>query len=88
MAIIPAASVLYISHDIPIRFRQNSHYAYLTGCHEEDGIFTVEVDEARKVKTTLFVLPRVAHRETWDGERWGAQRAKEMFPVDQAFELR
>jgi Xaa-Pro aminopeptidase len=59
-------------------FRQDSDFLYLTG-FDEPGAVLVLVDG----KSHLFLLERDETREIWDGERYGLERAKAVFGVDE-----
>jgi len=69
------------SHESQCRgpFRQDSDFYYLTG-FDEPGAALILCGG----KSHLFVLDRVESEEIWSGERYGVERAKSVFQVDEA----
>ena len=86
VAVIPAAPELRKSRDTEVLYRQDSDFFYLTGFHEAGAVAVLTPhDEERRF--TLFVRPRDAERETWDGVRAGVEGAKERFGADAAYPI-
>ncbi|KAE8915076.1 hypothetical protein PF005_g9355 [Phytophthora fragariae] len=81
-----AAEVKYMTHDIPWEFHQNSNFMYLTGLEEPDA-HAVLLKTQDKCSFVLFVRPRDAHSEQWDGARIGLDGAKDRYLADDAFQL-
>jgi Xaa-Pro aminopeptidase len=77
IAIIPAATKLYMTHDIPYPFRQNTDFLYLTGFIEPDSLLLLEAhrDSLPNHKATIFVQRRDPNKEIWDGARAGRDGA-------------
>jgi Xaa-Pro aminopeptidase len=71
------------NNDSHYPFRQNSTFYYLTE-FDEPSAALVLVHQ----KSYLFVLDRDVDREIWDGERYGIDRAKSVFGIDEAFLVR
>jgi Xaa-Pro aminopeptidase len=74
--------------NVHYRYRQDSDLYYLTGTHEPESVLLlvpggVEVD-GRTVREMLFVPPRNAHREMWDGRLFGPERARDVLGVEMA----
>ncbi len=65
-------------------FRQDSDFHYLTG-FPEPGAVAVFTPHDPEHRFTLFVRPRDAERERWDGQRAGVEGAKERFGATAAF---
>ena len=84
VAVIPAAQSQLRNNDVRHPFRQDSDFYYLTGFEEPDAILVMST---RGRQTTLFVQPRDAHLEVWDGPRAGTDGAKSDFGADEAFNL-
>lgn len=75
-----------MTHDIPYEFRQNTNFMYLTGLEEPDAI-SVFIKTPQQNSFVLFVLPRDAHSEQWDGARVGLDGAISKYQADDAFQL-
>ena len=60
-------------------FRQDSSFYYLTEFDEPDAILVLVAG-----KSHLFVLERNLDQEIWTGERYGEERAKVIFQMDEA----
>ncbi|KAJ0412881.1 hypothetical protein ATCC90586_002511 [Pythium insidiosum] len=75
-----------MTNDIPYEFRQNSNFLYLTGLEEPDSL-AVFLKTPQTSSFVLFVRPRDAHSEQWDGARVGVDGAKERYGADEAFQL-
>jgi Xaa-Pro aminopeptidase len=86
VAIIPAASEQLRNRDTHFPFRQASDFRYLTGFDEPDA-FLVLVPKHELGSCILFVRPRDAAREQWEGRRAGVAGALKLYGVDQAFTL-
>jgi len=86
VAIIPSASEQVRNRDTHFTFRQNSDFRYLTGFDEPDA-FLVLAPKHELGASILFVRPRDAAREQWDGRRAGVAGALKDYGVDQAFNL-
>ncbi len=86
VAIIPAASEQVRNRDTHFTFRQNSDFRYLTGFDEPDA-FLILAPKHELGASILFVRPRDAAREQWDGRRAGVTGALKDYGVDQAFTL-
>lgn len=84
--IIPAASKAYMSDKIPYVFRQNTDFLYLTGCQEPDSIFLM-VLKGDTYSSTLFIRPKDAHAELWDGPRSDPDTAAIFFSVEQVLPI-
>lgn len=63
-------------------FRQDSHFYYLTEFTEPDSILVMVSG-----KSILFVRPRDENEEVWVGERYGVERAKQIFGVDECYSI-
>lgn len=64
-------------------FRQNSTFHYLTEFDEPNAAMVLVNGESH-----LFVEEREEHRELWDGERYGTERAPSVFGVDSAYPIK
>jgi Xaa-Pro aminopeptidase len=86
LAIIPASVEQIRNRDTHFAFRQDSDFRYLTGFDEPDA-FLVLAPKHAEGSSILFVRPRDAAREQWDGRRAGVLGALKDYGVDQAFAL-
>jgi Xaa-Pro aminopeptidase len=74
------ASEVIRNDDVHFPFRQNSTFFYLTEFDEPNAALVLVAG-----KSYLFVQERSIDREIWDGERYGFERAKTVFQVDETF---
>lgn len=86
LAIVLAASERIRSRDSHYPFRQDSDFAYLTGFPEPDAVAVLAPGRAEGA-FVLFVRPRDATREIWDGRRAGPVGAVQDYGADQAYPL-
>jgi Xaa-Pro aminopeptidase len=66
------------------RFRQHSDLYYLTGFAEPDTTLVLRPG-AETERVVLFVRPRNAEMEVWDGRRAGLEGAKDRYGADSAY---
>jgi Xaa-Pro aminopeptidase len=64
-------------------FRQDSHFYYLTEFTESSAALVL-LDG----KSYLFVQDRIPDQELWTGERYGVDRARDLFGMDAAFSIK
>ncbi|ETW08200.1 hypothetical protein, variant 1 [Aphanomyces invadans] len=83
--VLNASEEKYSSHDIPYDFRQDSHFLYLTGLDEPDAVAVLKKNADSTSEYILFVRPRDAHSEQWDGPRTDVELATTKFLADAAF---
>lgn len=76
-----------MTEKIPYFYRQNSDFYYLTGCLEPDSILVLWAENANTMRSILFMRPKNAHHELWDGWRTGVENAIPFFGVDEAYPL-
>ncbi|CAK4082835.1 unnamed protein product [Aphanomyces euteiches] len=87
LLILNAAEEKYMSHDIPYDFRQDSHFLYLTGLDEPDAVAVLKKNADESSEYILFVRPRDAHSEQWDGPRVDVHSARTRYLADAAYTL-
>jgi Xaa-Pro aminopeptidase len=85
VAVLPAAPIYPRNSDVDHEYRQDSDLYYLTGFAEPESVLVLS---ARGRKSTLFVRPRDAEREVWDGPRAGVLGAKAEYGADEAFPIK
>ncbi len=84
IAIIPSAREVIRNRDTHYKFRQDSDFLYLTGFHEPDAV-VVLAPGRKEGEFLMFVRPRDAAREIWDGRRAGPEGAVNRYGADQGF---
>ncbi|KTC68846.1 proline aminopeptidase P II [Legionella birminghamensis] len=85
LAIIPAADEVLRNGDAHYRFRQDSHFYYLTGFQEPEALLVIMAGE--EGDSLLFNRPRNAAMEQWTGRRLGQDNAGKVLGVKQAFSI-
>lgn len=86
IAVIPAAVEVIRSNDTEFEFHQDPDFLYLTGFHEPEAVAVITPGH-EDGDYTLFVRPRDAEMEAWNGYRAGTEGATEHFGADHAFEV-
>lgn len=86
IAIIPAAHEKSRNRDVTYPFRQDSDFYYLTGFAEPDALLVLMPGRAGG-EMLLFVRPKDAEKEQWDGYRAGVDGAVDSIGADTAFEV-
>ncbi len=84
VAVISSAPVAIRNNDVEHDYRQDSDFYYLSGFEEPESVLVLQAN-GRKV--TMFVRPRDAEREVWDGARAGVDGAVSAFGASQAFAI-
>lgn len=84
VAIIPSGVLQTRNDDVDHPFRQNSDFFYLTGFSEPEAIAVFDPSH-ESVQYTLFVQPRDAEMEAWNGRRAGVDGAMESFGAQAAY---
>lgn len=80
-----AAPEMLRNNDVHHEYRQQSDFYYLTGLDEPNAALVLS--GGGDAKLTLFVLPRDAAREVWDGPRIGVEGANSSFGASHAHEF-
>jgi Xaa-Pro aminopeptidase len=83
-AVIPAATLVTHHADCEWPFRQNSDFWYLTGFDEPEAVALFLPHRPEGERYVLFVQPREASAEVWNGFRWGTEGAAAEFGADLA----
>lgn len=81
LVISATPSLFYPASDLPIPFRQDRNFFYLTGCNEPDthATYSFETD-----KLTLWLPDIVAARVVWTGRGSTVEEALDRYDVDDA----
>lgn len=83
--IIPAHSESVRNHDVHHSYRQDSNLFYLSGFEEPESVLIIR--PGMTPESVLFVRKKDVNRETWDGFRYGPEAAKDIFKVDETYEI-
>ena len=83
-AVIPAATLVTHHADCEWPFRQNSDFWYLTCFDEPEAVALFLPHRPEGERYVLFVQPREASAEVWNGFRWGTEGAVAEFGADLA----
>lgn len=87
IAILKANEEITRSNDTHYRFRQNSHFFYLTGFEEPNAFLILAKDKNNKTQTTIFVRPKNPLLEKWEGKRLGVEDAAQTLSIDRAMSV-
>ena len=85
IAVIPAGQEQLRNGDAHYRFRQDSHFYYLTGFEEPDALLLVT--SGAHSESILFNRPSDPVSEQWTGKRLGQEGACRILAMDAAFSL-
>ncbi|KAF2744605.1 metallopeptidase [Sporormia fimetaria CBS 119925] len=83
VAVIVGADVQYRSGSVFYKFHQDPDFLYLTGFNEPDAVAVIEkLDDGLDHKFHLYVRPKDARAELWEGARSGIDAAEDVFNAD------
>ncbi len=86
--VIPATPVAVRNHDVDHPYRADSDLYWLSGFEEPEAVLVLRAEpSADGASFVLFVRPRDAEKEVWNGRRSGVDGAKEQFGADAAFPI-
>jgi len=85
VAILRAAPERIRNRDANHPYRFDSYFHYLSGFPETDAILVIVAGASPK--TILFCLDKDQEREIWDGFRYGPDRARELFELDETHSI-
>ena len=85
IAILRSAPMRQMSHDTDYLYRQDSDFYYLTGIEEHGVTAVLRNDPADGRRYVLYVRPRDARREAYEGPRPGPQEAAARYGADASF---
>ncbi|KAK5131225.1 hypothetical protein LTR08_001194 [Meristemomyces frigidus] len=88
VAVLAAAETKYRSGAVFYDFHQEPNFLYLTGFNEPEAVAVIEKGSSAVEYTFhLFVRPKDARAELWDGARSGVQAAQDVFNADEAGDI-
>lgn len=83
IAVLAASDLKYRSGAVFYKFHQDPDFLYLTGFNEPDALAIIEkTDESGEHNFHLYVRPKDAKAELWEGARSGLQAAEDVFNAD------
>lgn len=82
--LLPTAPEQIRNSDVHQDFRPGSDFHFLTGFPEPESVLVAWRTKVGKHKAVLFVRPRDAAREIWDGKRHGVKGAVKTFGADES----
>ena len=86
VVIIPSATRVHMTNDIPYAFRQNTDFLYLCGFQEPNSVLVLESQGALPAhRATLFVPKKDPVKELWEGARSGIDGAVELTGINNAY---
>eukprot|EP00878_Enallax_costatus_P019010 GHUV01020042.1.p1 GENE.GHUV01020042.1~~GHUV01020042.1.p1 ORF type:complete len:314 (+),score=73.06 GHUV01020042.1:841-1782(+) len=86
IAIVPAASQVYITGVIPYPYRQDADFQYLTGVHQQ-AVAIIQTGGNAEFEFSLFVPSPDSEKERWDGAWLGQQAAQQVFKADRVYNI-
>ncbi|KAH8601186.1 putative Xaa-Pro aminopeptidase [Bisporella sp. PMI_857] len=85
IAVIASSNTKYRSGSVFYEFHQDSNFYYLTGFNEPESVAVIQrVGDSHEYVFHLFVRPKDAKAEQWDGARSGVRAAMDVFNADEA----
>lgn len=85
VAVVPTAAEQARNRDSQYPYRYDSYFYYLTGFPEPEAVLVlIAGDNGRSI---LFCRDKDVERETWDGFRYGLERAREEFHFDESHSI-
>jgi Xaa-Pro aminopeptidase len=85
-AVFFAAPVALRNGDVEHEYRQDSDFAYLTGFDERQAALVLAPHHPQ-TRAVLFVRPRAADAEAWEGPRAGVEGAAARAGIDAAYPI-
>ncbi len=86
VAVIPTSPERPRNRDTHYPYRFDSAFYYFTGFPEPEAVLVLVAD-GKKHRSLLFCRTRNEEREIWDGFRYGPERAKAAFGVDETLPI-
>ncbi|KAF4632871.1 hypothetical protein G7Y89_g5262 [Cudoniella acicularis] len=88
IAILTSSDTKYRSGAVFYEFHQEPNFLYLTGFNEPEAVVVIEKGSGEEYNFHLFLRPKDARAEQWDGARSGEQAALDVFNADEVLFLR
>ncbi|KAG9237029.1 xaa-Pro aminopeptidase-like protein [Amylocarpus encephaloides] len=89
IAILAASDTKYRSGAVFYEFHQDPNFLYLTGFNEPEAVAVIQkLGSTADYNFHLFLRPKDAHAELWDGARSGEQAALDVFNADESGDIK
>lgn len=85
IALLRATPMKIMTNDVEYLYRQDSDFWYLTGIEEPDAVALFRPNAADGKRYVLFVRPREARAESYEGPRAGPREAAAAYGADAAY---
>jgi Xaa-Pro aminopeptidase len=85
LAVLRTAPEQIRNRDAHFPYRFDSYFHYLSGFPEPESVLVVIA--GKPARSLLFCRDKDVEREIWDGFRFGPERARELFRVDEAHSI-
>jgi len=85
VAVLHAAPQRTMSRDVRYLYRQDSDFYYLTGIEDPDAVVVLRPNASDGKRYVVFVKPRDARTESYEGPRTGPGEAALAYSADAAF---
>jgi Xaa-Pro aminopeptidase len=85
IAVLHAAPMRTMSNDVEYLYRQDSDFWYLTGIEDPGAIVLLRPNASDGQRYVLFVRPRDARAESYEGPRVGPREATSTYGADAAY---
>jgi intermediate cleaving peptidase 55 len=82
IAVLAASDLKYASGAVFYKFHQDPDFRYLTGFLEQDAVAIIEKLDEYEHTFHLYVRPKDARVEAWEGPRSGVEAAEDVFNAD------
>jgi intermediate cleaving peptidase 55 len=82
IAVLAANDLKYASGAVFYKFHQDPDFRYLTGFLEQDALAIIEKIDENEHAFHLYVRPKDARTEAWEGPRSGVEAAEDVFNAD------
>jgi Xaa-Pro aminopeptidase len=87
VAIISTAPEKARSRDTNFPHCPDKTFYYFTGCTEPEAVLVLLAKNGKCEKSILFCRKKDTTQEMWTGKRYGPEKAKEVFGVDEAYSV-
>ncbi|KAG0651779.1 Intermediate cleaving peptidase of 55 kDa [Hyphodiscus hymeniophilus] len=88
IAILASSDLKYRSGAVFYEFHQEPNFLYLTGFNEPEAVAVIQkVESSNDYVFHLFLRPKDAKAEQWDGARSGEQAALDVFNADESGDI-
>ncbi|KAK9908284.1 hypothetical protein WJX75_005446 [Coccomyxa subellipsoidea] len=87
IAVLPAATPVFMTGAIPYPYRQDADFLYLTGINQQAVAVIEASSPMRDGNFTLFIQDSNPQAEAWNGTPMNAEAASEVFGADDVYPM-